>query len=894
MSQSRLQIAFPALLCLCATTARSIDADEKQQFFESQVRPLLAEHCQSCHNADDTQGGVRLDLRSGVFSKVGNASVVTPGNPDASRLVAVVKYNDNDIQMPPDGELSEEQQAILAKWVADGAYWPAEKEGEASSGPYPLKADGSIDFEAAAEAHWAYQPIKSPAIPVVEGARIQSPIDAFVAAKLQENGLTQNEPADRATLYRRMSFDLLGLPPAFDQIQQFKADDRETAVDEAIESLLSNPHFGERWARHWLDVARYADTTGYRTADKSTAYPNAYTYRDWVIEAFNKDMPYDEFLIAQIAADRRWPDDPQQQAALGFLTVGPVFIDNGEEQINDQIDVVSRGLMGMTLTCARCHDHKFDPVPTSDYYALYGVFASTRRVDNGTEIPVSYTNDGITEFRNQLAKKTAEYQAKLEDIRQRIQKANREQLADYLVAGCVEAGFIPQEQRPKGEPELRGRSVSRWRDMLRSQRNHPVVSVLWEIANRRNEQDFQNQIKAWAESQIQNPGKFAPAYLELIRQSPPESMEAAARQLAEKMSAGEAPFAELFDLSPAPTSFAAANIRDVSDRDLANEIVAAKKKIDDHWANHPHAPPRAMTVAEGNPHDVQIFVRGNSGRRGDVAPRRFPHVLSAASAERFTNGSGREELANAIVDPANPLTARVIVNRIWTHYFGRGLVITPSDFGTQGEKPSHPELLDYLASQLIAHDWSLKWLHREILRSATYQQSSADKPKCREVDPENVLLWRQNRKRLEFEPMRDSMLAVAGLLSEQIGGKAVALDNLSRRTIYLKVDRNNPPELLRTFDVPDTEQSNPARSETTVPQQALFLMNNGATQKIAEGIVGRLGEGSEAEKVTKLFHICLAREPSGAELEAVSSLFHDDPVAAAKVLVMSNEFLFVD
>ena len=318
--------------------------------------------------------------------------------------------------------------------------------------------------------------------------------------------------------------------------------------------------------------------------------------------------------------------------------------------------------------------------------------------------------------------------------------------------------------------------------------------------------------------------------------------------------------------------YSAEDIRKTADRDFGNQIREAKTHVDKVWVTHPHAPPRAMTVVDSNPHDVQIFIRGNSGRRGDVAPRRFPQVLASASPDRFTNGSGRSELADGIVDPKNPLTARVIVNRVWMHYFGRGLVVTPSDFGTQGELPSHPELLDYLASELIDHDWSLKWLHREILRSATYQQSSADRPDCRSVDPENALLWRQNRRRLEWEPMRDSMLAVAEMLSDEIGGKAVPLGDLSRRSIYLKVDRNNPPELTRTFDVPDTEQSAPERSETTVPQQALFLMNNGSLQQIAESLASKVNDGTEHDRAVELFRRVLSRDPTESEQELIASL----------------------
>lgn len=873
-----------------------VAGDEPAAYFESHVRPLLVEHCQGCHNAEDQQGGVRLDIRSGVFGKIGKAPVVAAKDPGRSRLLAVVKYDDNDIQMPPDGALSKEQQGVLEHWIETGAYWPEETESVELRDPFPRRDDGSIDFSAAVQSHWSYQPIIAANPPVIDGAPPTSVVDAFVIDRLAEEGLSLSPSADRATLHRRMSFDLLGLPPAYEDVVSFSNDEAPDAIERLVDRLLANPHFGERWARHWLDVARYADTSGYRAGGRSTEYPNAYTYRDWVVAAMNRDLPFDDFVTAQLAADVTATDDPHQQAALGFLTVGPLFTDSSEEQINDQIDVVSRGLMGMTVTCARCHDHKFDPIPTSDYYSLFGVFASTKRVDNGREIPVSLVTDGIKEFRVELAKKEAEYQQTLQNVRQKIQDDNRNRLADYLVAAAVDADVLPADRRPKLEPELRARSVRGWRDLLRGQKKHRVVGVLWELAGRREAADFPKAVLEFAKPLVQapKPKVFSPEYIELLVAEPPASFEAALRQLAGQMTAGKQPFVELFDIRPAPTSYPAESISSITDRDLGNEIRAAKTKVDEVWVKHPHAPPRAMTVVDNNPHDVQIFIRGNSGRRGEIAPRRFPQVLYAASVDRFQSGSGRRELAEAIVHPENPLTARVIVNRIWMHYFGRGLVTTPSDFGTQGERPSHPELLDSLAAGLIQNGWSLKWLHREILLSATYQQSSLDRPVARAVDPENALLWRQNRRRLEFEPMRDAMLKSAGLLNETIGGKAVPLDNIDRRSIYMKVDRNNPPELTRTFDVPDTEQSSPARSETTVPQQALFYMNSTTVRKISEALARRLGDGTDAEKAIRLSRLTLSRDPSGEERELIAGLIAEDAVAACQVMLMSNEFVFID
>lgn len=867
------------------------DDDTARVFFESKVRPLLASHCTGCHSADDQQGGVRLDVRSGVFGKVAGNPVVSPSDVANSRLLKVIQYDDNDIQMPPDGVLPETDRNILRRWVETGAYWPAGDEAPALADPFPRREDGSIDFAAAAASHWSYQPIQEVSPPT---GVADHPVDAFVARRLRGEGLALSERARPQTLVRRFYFDVLGMPPTCEQAQAFLSDPSPAATAALVDQLLDDPRYGERWARHWLDVARYADTTGYRTANKSREYANAYTYRDWVVSSLNADMGYDDFVQAQIAADLIWPDDPAQQAALGFLSVGPVFTDNRVEQINDQIDVVTRGMMGMTMVCARCHDHKFDPVPTSDYYSLYGVFDSTRRVDEGLAIPVSYTSDGLENFRKQLREKENKLRETKEAVRKTIQDDSRTRLPDYLVAAAVDLKVLPGSARPKLEPDLRARSVRGWGNLLKNRNSHPAVRMLWEFASVREAADFPTALQTKAGELIGPNKRFPQAFVKRLVESPPASFEELLRQLAERMQAGDEEVVGLFDIKPAPTAYAAHEVINTSDRDLQVKIQKADKAIDDLWANHPDAPPKAMIVSDSNPHDVRVFIRGNIGRRGDVAPRRFPQIFSEIPADGFRDGSGRLALAKAVVDPRNPLTARVIVNRVWKHYFGRGLVTTPSDFGIQGEAPSHPQLLDYFASQLIANDWSLKWLHRQILLSDTYQQASDDRPDARAADPDNRLLWRQNRKRLEFEPMRDAMLSVAGMLDPKVGGKAVPLDNLSRRSIYLKVDRNNPPELTRTFDVPDADQTSPGRSETLVPQQALFYLNNKQVLQITENVVKQIGQGTPQERAKKLFQVVLARDPSDREHALLSDLMKVDVPGACQVLLMSNEFLFVD
>lgn len=876
--------------------AASAAADDRAAFFETEVRPLLAANCQECHNADDQQGGVRLDVKAGIFGSVAGQAIVKPSDPAASRLLKVIRYHDDDIQMPPDGELKSTDQEILTRWIRDGAYWPEDEETGSTTDPLPRREDGTIDFDRAANSHWAYRLIEPSEPPVVTG-NVQTSADAFILRRLEQEGLTLSPPVDRRTLARRLSLGLVGIPPTFEEVEAFRADQSVDAVGKYIDRLLDDPGYGERWARHWLDIARYADTTGYRTANKSQQYAYAYTYRDWVVSSLNKDLPYDEFVTAQIAADSLHADDLAAQAALGFLTVGPVFTDNGEEQVNDQIDVITRGLMGMTVACARCHDHKFDPIPTADYYSLYGVLYNTLRIEDGTEIPVSFESDGLNEFRAELKTLEDKVAKTREEVRQTIQDDNRSRLPDYFVAAAVDLGQLPKERRPDLDPDLRERSIRSWTSVFKTKRSNPVVGVVWELAALRDKPNFREAVVARVAQLIaaNKPDRFAPEYLARLENEPPESFETVMRQLAGWMQAGDAPFTALFDIGSAPTAYSAENILQTTDRDLTTKIQKASRVVTDFWATHPHAPPRAMSVKDRVPsHDVSIFIRGNSRRRGDVAPRQFPQVLVAASKGRFTDGSGRRELAEAIVDPSNPLTARVIVNRVWQHHFGRGLVGTASDFGSQGDRPTHPELLDYLAAQLIAHNWSLKWLHREILLSATYQQASDDRPNARAIDPENFLLWRQNRRRLEFEPMRDSMLAVSGRLDRTVGGKPVPMTDLSRRSIYLKVDRNNPPELTRTFDVPSADETSPGRPETSVPQQALYYLNDEDMSQLAASLASRIGEGTPAEQVERLFQLTLSRAPTDAERALIAPLLESDVQAACQVLLMSNEFLFVD
>jgi mono/diheme cytochrome c family protein len=761
------------LLALAAVPAFAADVKklpaEQVEYFEKTIRPLLVENCVRCHGPKKQQGGLRLDTAEGLAKGTDSGPAVVPGDPAKSKLIQSVKRT-NDYAMPPDKALSKEQVAALEAWVKVGA-------------PFPASGNATVD-PAADKKHWAFQPITAPKVP----GGSANPIDAFINAKFAAGKLAPAPPADKRTLARRVYFDLIGLPPTAAQLDAFEKDTRPDAYEKLVDELLANPHYGERWGRHWLDVARYADSKGYVfTEDRN--YPYAYTYRDYVIRSFNEDKPFNQFVIEQLAADKlTLGDDKRPLAAMGFLTVGRRFSNNIHDITDDRIDVVTRGLMGITVTCARCHDHKFDPIPTADYYALYGVFASS---NEPKELPLI----GAVE-------RTKEYE----------QYAAAQQKLDDAVAA-------------ERERVIR----------LRKTVNGAAVGGL--------------------------PGATTTPDRLLNR----------------------------------------------ADRDKVKRL---QKQSDEFRGKSEFAPPRAM-VMNDNPQPAQavVFVRGNPGNRGARVPRQMPEVTGPRTP--FTDGSGRLELAKAIASPSNPLTARVFVNRVWLHHFGQGLVRTPSDFGVRSDPPTHPELLDFLASQFMADGWSVKALHRRILLSGTYKRSSVI-PAEAAADPENLLLSHQNRKRLEFEPLRDSLLAVSGELDPAVYGRSVQLFNApypTRRAVYGYIDRQNLPGPFRTFDLASPEQHTPQRFQTTVPQQALFLMNNPFAVDRTKAVAKRdeVAKATSAEaKVKALYRLILSRNPTTEEAALAVAFVTDaekvKPTVGqlgaweqlAQVLLLSNEFSFVD
>ncbi len=768
------------------------------EFFESRIRPIFVEHCYSCHSgqAKRVEGGLRLDSTRAIRQGGESGPIIEPGQPQKSALIASVSYAPDTVNMPPKGKLNERLIADLRQWVALGAPLPAETAPAAD-----VSAPRKVVVDDQARAFWSFQEVKEHAAPTVsQPTWVRRKLDAFVLHKLDEHQLRPAPEADRRTLLRRMYFDLIGLPPTYDEVAAFVADKSPDAYEQVVERLLASPHYGERWGRHWLDVARYAEDN---PTNEATCKPPrfAFRYRDWVVKALNDDLPYDEFVRRQLAADLQPGLPPGELAATGFLGLSPVYHKEPKlsadvianivaDEWDERIDTITRGILGLTVACARCHDHKFDPIRARDYYALAGVMASTRLVERPLVATSTETADALQNTHDAIV-----------DTELRLSYAKR------MRTTAEEAG------RPTAPFE------------------QPIQQLSDEL-----------------------------------------------KQLKER---------KLFD-GP-----------------IANAVTDAGLWIDGHdptWT--------ALDFRPQVPRDLHVFLRGNPARPGEPAPRGFPEVLSRSSSRQFSQGSGRLELANALVNDARGLTARVIVNRVWGWHFGTPLVRTPSNFGALGDAPSHPELLDDLAARFVAAGWSLKWLHREIVLSATYRQSSVHPASQSSHDPATIdepnrLLWRMHRRRLEAEVWRDAVLAVSRQLDASMQGPSADLDDKQhvRRTIYGKVSRQNVSDVLRLFDFPDAKQHAEERLATTTPLQQLYLLNSSFMQRGTDAIIRQAANqsGSPREHLRSLFHLVLQRDPSRVEQQAAERLLASDQLAGdaawrliAQGLLASNEFLYVD
>ncbi len=857
---------------------------EDEAFFEAKIRPVLAEKCWSCHGDAKQTSDLRLDSRASALEGGVEGPAVVPGKPEESLLITAVRRREH-LKMPPKEALPDEAVRDLEEWVRRGAPWPA----------------GSVAADSRGEAarqHWAFQPVRRPDVPKVDDPScVASPVDAFLLARLEREGLAFSPPADRRTLIRRLSFDLTGLPPAPEEVEAFVADEAPDAYERLVDRLLASPRYGERWGRHWLDVARYADTKGYVFQEERT-YPFAYTYRDYVVAAFNEDKPYDRFLVEQIAADRLPDAKPGELAASGFLTVGRRFLNVQEDIIDDRIDVVTRGLMGLTVACARCHDHKFDPIPTEDYYSLYGVFASSVEPP---DLPVIGEPSGpeAAAYANERDARKAEVVKYLEGRRADLQAELRSKAAAYLTA-AFDLGFDPRS--PKLDETARAASLrpglvrwmaGKWKAQVDGGPPQDPFFAPWQAFASLPAEGFGPEASAAAsrlapaapEGAAAGPGTpQGPDVARVIAGTPPDSMREVARRYGDLLAQAAKPETpadpavqsarRVLESQDGPFVIAPGEVRRLMDRAERDQFKALERKVVELDVTHPGAPPRAMVMNDRpQPVEPRVFIRGNPGRPGEAVPRRFLKVLSDPERAPFADGSGRLDLARAVANPDNPLTARVMVNRVWMHHFGEGLVRTPGDFGLRGEPPSHPELLDYLAARFVEGGWSVKSLHRLILTSNAYRQASDTRPESAERDPQNALLSRQARRRLDFEAMRDSLLAAAGRLDGRMGGRPVSITaepSPTRRTLYGFIDRQNLDGLFRTFDFASPDASAPRRSETTVPQQALFLMNSPFAAEQARHLASRLdaipADRPEA-RVRHLYRLLFGRDAEPREDE---------------------------
>lgn len=819
-----------------------------------------------------------------------------------------------------------------------------------------------IAADSDASSHWAFRPVQRFPVPNVRHAEfVDSPVDAFIIEKLEAAGLEPVSEADKRTLLRRASFDLIGLPPSPAEVADFLTDQSPDAFATVVERLLASPHYGERWGRYWLDVARYANTQGDTGADPAS--PFAYTYRDYVIRAMNDDLPYDKFLIEQVAADRlEYGESSPALAALGFITVGRRFLGNIHDTIDDRIDVVTRGLMALTVNCARCHDHKYDPIPTMDYYGLYGVFASS---NEPAQLPVIGIPDPVAHADYQRQRQEVEVnRANL--IRQNeveVLKRYRRQTADYLIASRKpEDVVVPEAARgSRTDGRLRKTGVQRWKATLEklNPESDPVFAP-WFAFAAIPDSEFAERAPELSAKIAGNslPQPVNPIVAETFAGEPPTSLKSVAERYARLLDEVAKPQEPAVNESmptddparqslrqalvdgDAPGNLPEAAIREFFRQNVKSQIQkfdAERQQLD---ARHAGVTIRAMVLYDNpQPQNARIFIRGNANNPGDEAPRRFLEVLSGPNRQPFTQGSGRLELAKAIVGRENPLTARVIVNRVWLHHFGEGLVTTPDDFGLRSDAPSHPQLLDYLATRFMDEGWSAKKLHRLLMLSRVYRQASDDKLRSEAVDPANRMLSKMNRRRLDFESMRDTLLLVAGNLDQTIGGQAVELTPQPRvelggafagpasdqppsprRAIYGFIDRQNLPGLLRVFDFADPDTCTGRRYVTTVPQQALFFFNNPFVMQQACSLAARAEFQSldaTDKRVQYLYQQIFQREPTAAELEMAiryMSIEQSEVAATAEnftsapdnlrslhpwerfahVLLMSDELMFVD
>jgi hypothetical protein len=925
-----LILSLPHLPLCSAALAQGIS-------FGQQIRPILSEYCLHCHGPDEQtrEGDLRLDVADTARGKV-----IVAYQPDQSEFVKRILSEDPEVRMPPPAsgkDLTNDEIELLRQWIAEGANY---------------------------EGHWAFEPIRAPVVPSPRSSATTD-IDRFIVAALERRGLTMSAPVDRRQLIRRATFDLIGLPPTWDEVEAFVNDTSEHAFETVIDRLLDSPRYGERWGRHWLDIARYADTLG-GSAIGFTRFPFSYTYRDYVIQSFNQDLPYDRFVVQQLAADQLGlaSNDPAL-AGLGFLTVGMQYR-SIHDVIDDQIDVVSRGLLGLTVACARCHDHKYDMIPTEDYYAMYATLASSQVPATLPFIGQSPETDALEQYTTELSNRQKVYENMARDQSEVMRSRLRSQVGLYLAEiakGATEqdvsAAFLSYRT-----DDIRPIVLNRWLDYLANMPADDPVFGPWVSLTKIAPVEFAAKCADLLSTYTKengDPAKFAaghilsmegpkwnPLVLQAIEKRGPQSLvelaevygnlfaevhQAWLQALVETSRASMVGATILTDEDPrhaeinssihaqlrrhlygaeTPTAVPDEIAVKMLNRTVSDTLGGKRGTIHNLHLSSPGSPPRAMVLQEReNPPVFYIFRRGNPLDRGKPVAAKFLTALSAADAKPFSDGRRRLGLAESIVAEQNPLTRRVIVNWVWQNHFGQGLVRTPDDFGTRGRPPTHPQLLDYLATAFAEDGWSIKRLHRRIMLADVYQQAAVEDAVSRNVDPDNELLWRMPRRRLEMEAMRDAMLAVSGELDLAVGGRPFELTAtpvVPRRSIYGFVNRDIVSSLASTFDGANPNACTAKRPDTNVPQQTLFALNSEFIQDRALAVAThcKSATGDDEQRVRWLYKRLFSRTPDAEELAIALKFISSRGDGAgqgqqadvwpllAHALLAANEFIFVD
>lgn len=923
-------------------TGAAQQSTEQQEFFEKKIRPILVKNCQGCHNTKVKSAGLDLSTPEGILHGGESGPLISREQPESSRLLKVISY-DTELKMPPMGKLKDDEIAALTAWVNMGAPMP----GASLAATNVPKRKASREFTENEKNFWAFQPIKDLTSPAVANKRwVQSPVDAFVLKKLEEKNLKPAPQADKLTLLRRATFDLTGLPPTEQEISSFLADKSADAFEKVVDRLLASPRYGEHWGRHWLDVARYADSTG---NDEDHRYPYAWKYRDYVIEAFNRDLPYDRFVREQIAGDLLPATDAtgvnrQGIIATGFLALGPKAIAQQDKKkmlydvYDEQVDVTSKAFLGLTISCARCHDHKFDPILTKDYYSLISIFASTRSFKNPDShvsavlekplVPKEEFERYQTQnraYQTQTTRLKVEIEEIINPEKERLTSQESLRLADYMLAArkvYQDKAVLADVSKASG---LNEEILKKWVDYLKpgNEVRHHLLD--WENAGQEKlsetangyQQRFRQRFAEW----IAAMGKWRAQYQE-------------ARNKGEQSLPGKPQFEAGDDRFFSDVYFDNGAPFNISDKDQSKfsaaewaKITQLQKELAELKKTAPAEPEMSCAVEEGERIAQKVFIRGDYNSAGEDAHREFPLILARYNnGIAFEQGSGRLELARWLTQPDHPLTARVMVNRLWQWHFGEGLVRTPDNFGKMGEQPTNPELLDYLAKKFVESGWSIKSMQRLIMLSSTYQMASENPNVGPDADPENRLQTRFRRRRLSIEEMRDGLLAVDGTLDLTMGGTlqkgrgtdgetsndrlSLKPETLKRRTVYVPLRRANLPTLLNLFDFGDATTASGKRQSTNVATQALFMLNSEflteRSLNVAKSLLAK-STTDQAARMASAYVRILGRHPDKEEISqglAYIEGFKKRSTTAtpeldawqsfARILMASNDFIYLD